>query len=132
MARRTYAPSESEEQAALFEWAKWRVNIYPELKLLYHIPNGGKREKATARRLKTEGVKPGVPDICLPVARRGYHGLYIELKARGKPTAGQLEWIDALNEQGYAAAVCCGMRAAVDLILKYLHGKEIILKNGIY
>lgn len=40
-----------------------------------------KRDKATAVALKRQGVKAGVPDICLPVARNGYHGLHIELKA---------------------------------------------------
>ncbi len=45
------------------------------------MPNGGKRDKATAAVLKRQGVKAGVPDIMLPAARAGYHGLYIELKA---------------------------------------------------
>lgn len=51
-----------------------------ELALLHHIPNGGARSKATAGRLKAEGVKAGIPDICLPVPKNGYGALYIELK----------------------------------------------------
>lgn len=73
-------PNESVEQQCLFRWAEFASGKYPELRLMYHIPNGGARSKATAGRLKAEGVKAGVPDICLPVSRDGYHGLYIELK----------------------------------------------------
>jgi hypothetical protein len=32
-------------------------------------------------KLKAEGVRAGVADLCLPAARRGYHGLYIEMKS---------------------------------------------------
>jgi len=75
---------ESDHQIALFQWVSYQLKRYPELELLYHIPNGGYRYKTTARRLKAEGVKAGVPDICLPVPRGGYHGLYIEMKAGKK------------------------------------------------
>ena len=67
--------SESQEQQALFEWAELSKRCFPELELLFHVPNGGARSKATAGRLKAEGVKPGVPDLCLPVPRGAYHGL---------------------------------------------------------
>ena len=52
-------PTESEEQQALFEWAERLCFRYPELALLYHIPNEGKRSKATGARLKKEGMKSG-------------------------------------------------------------------------
>ena len=69
---------ESGHQEALFSWAAYRTEIMPELQYMYHVPNGGKRDKATAAVLKRQGVKAGVPDIMLPAARAGYHGLYIE------------------------------------------------------
>lgn len=72
---------ESGHQEALFSWAAYRTEIMPELQYMYHVPNGGKRDKATAAVLKRQGVKAGVPDIMLPAARAEYHGLYIELKA---------------------------------------------------
>lgn len=62
-------PTEAEEQATLFSWAAMKRGKYPELDLLFHIPNGGSRGKAEAARFKAEGVKPGVPDLFLPVAR---------------------------------------------------------------
>ena len=103
------APSESQEQKALFQWAGLAQQKYPELKLLHHIPNGGIRDIRTATNLKREGVKRGVPDICLPVSRGKYHGLYIEMKAgKNKPSDEQKEWINSLQEEGYAACVCYG------------------------
>ena len=72
---------ESGHQEALFSWAAYRTGLMPELQYMYHVPNGGKRDKATAAVLKRQGVKAGVPDIMLPAARAEYHGLYIELKA---------------------------------------------------
>ena len=78
-------PTEAQEQMTLFSWAAMQSGKYPELNLLYHVPNGGSRHKAEAGRLRAEGVKAGVPDLCLPVARGQYHGLYIN----GNAAAGQ-------------------------------------------
>ena len=69
-----YVNKEADEQEALFAWAEYQKGKYPELELMYHIPNGGSRNKAEAARLKAQGVKPGVPDICLPVPRGNIMG----------------------------------------------------------
>lgn len=98
---------------------------YPQLSLLYHIPNGGARSKGTAGRLKAEGVKSGVPDICLPVAKGKYHGLYVEMKVgKNKPTANQVKWIESLLSEGYQAKVCYGWQEAVRVIEDYLTEKD--------
>ncbi|MBC3486703.1 VRR-NUC domain-containing protein [Pseudomonas sp. SWRI50] len=71
---------EGQEQAALMKELQLR---YPQAyKLIYHVPNGGHRIKAVAAKLKGQGVKAGVPDLVLPMARGGYFGLYIEFKAK--------------------------------------------------
>ncbi len=116
------APTESEEQQILFEWALLQTGRYPELELLYHIPNGGSRSKAEAGRFKAEGVKSGVPDLCLPVARGGFHGLYIELKriTGGKTSTDQRSWIEKLTEQGYRAVICRGWEEASKALIWYL------------
>lgn len=115
---------ESLEQQALFRWAAFSEGKYPELRLMYHIPNEGVRTKANGARLKAEGMKAGVPDICLPCAKGGYHGLYIELKAgKNKPTRKQEEWIADLAAEGYYAVVCWGWEAAQKVILMYLKGE---------
>lgn len=122
-------PTEAQEQITLMNWAALQSGKYPELKLLYHVPNGGSRNKAEAGRLRAEGVKAGVPDLCLPVARGEYHGLYIELKRQrgGRASGNQVEWLDALSRQGYKVALCYGWEAAAGTILRYLTGGE---KNG--
>ena len=115
---------ESGHQEALFSWAAYRTGLMPELQYMYHVPNGGKRDKATAAVLKRQGVKAGVPDIMLPAARAGYHGLYIELKRQrgGRTSDHQSEWLDALSAQGYKAALCYGWEQAAGTIIEYLTG----------
>lgn len=113
--------TEAGTQEALFQWTQYQQNRYPELKLLYHIPNGGKRDAKTAIALKRQGVKAGVPDLHLPVARGGYHGLYIELKVgKNKATELQKEWIADLTQQGYLAVVCYGWQEAAEQLVNYL------------
>lgn len=116
-------PTEDEEQTWLFSWAEINMSRFPELELMYHVPNGGKRSKSEAARFKRMGVKAGVPDIFLPVARGGYHGLYIELKALdGRPSAEQMKFISAVTAQGYYAVVAYGGVKASEIIAAYLQG----------
>lgn len=119
--------SEHQEQAALFAWAQLAQGRWPELSLLYAIPNGGKRSLATASLLKAEGVKPGVPDIFLPVARGGYHGMYIELKREkgGRVSVVQQICLEALKKQGYRCAVCHGWESARTEIEQYLRSERV-------
>lgn len=117
---------EDEEQIMLFEWAALREGRWPELRLMYHVPNEGKRGMAAAMLQKRMGLKSGVPDICLPVARGGYHGMYIELKRAhgGRLTQSQREWLEALNGQGYRAVRCDGWSEAVQAIELYMRGRD--------
>ncbi len=118
-------PSEDAEQAAVFEWAEYAMAAHPCLRLMYHIPNEGKRSASYGARLKRLGMKKGVSDICLPVARGGYHGLYIELKAAdGKPTPEQKEFLRSVNIEGFLGVVCHGSREAIRLIERYVRGEE--------
>lgn len=119
---RAQIPTEANEQAALFEWSEIAQLRWPELRLMHHIPNGGSRDPREAHNLKRQGVKAGVPDICLPVARGGYHGMYIELKRKkGWRLSGeQIEWVHDLNAEGYKAIVCMGWEQAKETIEKYL------------
>ena len=117
-------PTEDEEQIWLFSWAKINSGKWAELELMHHIPNGGMRSKSEAARFKAMGVKRGVSDVFLPVAKGGYHGLYIELKAKdGRPEKEQKDWIAAVREQGYYAAVCYGGFEAANLVEAYMKGE---------
>ena len=113
--------SEEEEQIKVFEWAEYNVGRYPELQLLYHIPNEGKRGRKAAGALKALGVKKGVPDICLPVRRGMYGALYIELKAKdGKVSKDQERWLNMLSTGGNVVCICYGGDSAIRVIEKYI------------
>ena len=118
------SPLERDEQTLLFEWAEYAECTYPELRYMYHIPNGGRRSNVEAHYLRLEGVKSGVPDICLPVPRGGYGALYIEMKRRrgGTVSDAQKKWITGLNAIGNRAVVCRGFDEARDAIIAYLKG----------
>ncbi len=107
--------SEADEQKAVVEWCEWkRIPVY-------HIPNEAQRSPRTAAHLKKMGMRPGVPDLCIPVARGGKHGLYVEMKAgRNKPSDSQLRWLSILEEQGYEATVCWGADEAIAAIEAYM------------
>ena len=47
---------ESGHQEALFSWAGYNTGRMPELEYMHHVPNGGKRDAATAVALKRQGV----------------------------------------------------------------------------
>ena len=125
--------SEETEQICLMRWAQLESGKYPELKMLFHIPNGGKRGKAEAGRFKAMGGKPGVPDLFLPVARRmdaygtAYHGLFVEMKRQkgGRVSREQREWMERLRQNGYAVLVCRGWEEATECIQKYLEGRWV-------
>ena len=133
---------ESGHQEAIFSWCDYNKCRFPELTLLYHVPNGGRRDAATARALKRQGVKAGVPDLVLPVTRGAFPGMYIELKAPGGVLEqSQIDYLQALEKQGYLTLVCVGWQAAVEALSDYLEGKvpktEILKtkstpKEGIY
>ena len=107
--------SEHDEQVAVIEYCDMKG--YPR----FAIPNGGLRRKSEAARMKAEGVSAGVPDLCIPVARGGYHSLYIEMKADGgKLTDEQSEWLWRLRAEGMCAYCCYGADSAIELIDRYM------------
>lgn len=114
--------TEHSHQVALFMWAAHQFQQYPELKWMYAIPNGGERNVAVAGRLRAEGVKSGVSDICLPVARGGFHGLYIEMKKPGgKESANQKEFGAFVQTQGYWYKCCDHWEMAREVIKLYMN-----------
>lgn len=122
VARAPQVDREGQEQAALMRELEL---CYPVVfDLIYHVPNGGHRMKAVAAKLKAQGVKAGIPDLVLSMARGGYFGLYIEFKATPPNDAAvsvsQQERLRKLNDQGYLAIVCRGHFDAMEQIRDYL------------
>lgn len=125
---------EDDHQAALFNWL---LKQYPEeYNIIFAIPNGGKRDIREAARLKRQGVKAGVPDICVPIPKIYFErvsedsqlaeqkiipALFIELKVRGrKETKLQVQMRERLVARGYAVAVCNGWEEAAHYLKSYL------------
>lgn len=88
---------------------------------LFAIPNGGARDVVTGARLKREGVRKGTPDLMLARASKGYHGLYIEMKAGdNRPSPEQKDFIAYLAGAGYLAVVHWSAQTAIQEITDYL------------
>lgn len=109
-------PTEQDEQFVVVAWLhKKRVPCH-------HSPNGGYRNPIEGAKFKRLGVSAGFPDLTIPLARKSYHGLYIELKrvSGGKLSEHQLWWRDVLIREGYAWFEAKGASAAIDIIKNYL------------
>lgn len=111
--------TEDQEQKALVQW------LDAKRLLFYHIPNGGCRSGREASKFKLLGVKSGVPDLCIPIARGGFHALYIELKRKygGKVSDSQMAWLDALRREGNLAEIAFGCDHAIEIITSYCNIK---------
>ena len=125
---RSDQPTEHEEQAAVCQWAALVREQYPELDLLFAIPNGARVAWTQAKKLRAEGLAAGVPDLMLPVAREGYHGLFIEMKRRrgGNLSPEQKLWGDALRKQGYLVIMAAGADRAITWLEKYLRSERVL------
>lgn len=118
-------PEEVEQQ----EFVKW---LDDNCIIFYHIRNEGTFSKRLINgkmlclegiKFKRLGVKSGVPDICVPIARGGFHGLYIELKRLDGGSGlseTQKVWINALSREGYKAVQANGHEAAIEVVKNYL------------
>lgn len=113
--------SENAIQAAFFKWCGLMERQHPELRLIHAIPNGAHKSAVSRMVFKLTGLKAGVPDVFLPVARCGHHGLYLEFKsAKGRLSPEQREWLAGLTEQGYECAVVRDWEQAATIVLDYL------------
>ena len=142
--------SESAHQIALFAWASVAYNhgfklaelwsnggnvavdtlaepAVPELKWMHHIPNGGSRgndvrsQQIRGAKLKAEGVRSGVSDVCLPVKRGACSGLYIEMKAgRNKPSENQITIMEKFRNEGFRCEVCWSLDQFITSVNNYL------------
>lgn len=119
---RTYQLSEDQEQELVIQWRDIMANQHPELRRLFHIANGGSRHPAEAQKLRRMGVVPGVSDLFLPVARHGYHGIWIEMKRKhgGRLSPDQKDWIEGMREEGYKAERADGADEAIAILEEYL------------
>lgn len=116
-------PSEHQEQLVFVRYCKIKkISVFA-------IPNGtylngtALQRAKQMNRLKAEGLEKGVPDLFIPIASSGKHGLFVEMKRQKGGTASldQKKWIELLNEANYRAVICKGANEAIKEIEEYLN-----------
>lgn len=124
-----YQPSEHQIQCAYFDWVDLQAKQDRRYRRIFAIPNGGDRHFAVAAKLKKEGVRRGVLDVCIAVAVTHAStcwipGCFIEFKRHpNKPTIEQQEWIEELLKGGFCVALAYSWEAAAGATRSYLAGE---------
>jgi hypothetical protein len=109
--------TEHEEQR---EFVSWFRKNNPGV-LIFAIPNGEKRGKAAAMRLKVEGVVAGIPDLFIPAWR-----LWVEMKRTkgGRLSKEQKDFIQYVEMCGYQTIVAKGAKDASERIVEFATCRE--------
>jgi hypothetical protein len=109
--------SEHIEQREFVQWVRQWTPY-----LIYAIPNGGKRGKREALKLKVEGVLAGMPDLHIPELR-----LWIEMKADdGSVDTEQVKIHARLKAIGDPVAVCDSTAEAIDLVTHHMETRGMV------
>ena len=126
------SPSEHDEQVTFCKYLDFVHVTY------FAIPNGtflsgtALQRAKQMNRLKKEGLKNGVPDLCLLF--EGGKSVYIEMKKAkgGTVSKDQKEWLERLRVLGFDAYVCKGAAEAIEVVKKYLKDdkKSLNAKQG--
>lgn len=113
--------SEDWVQANFFAWIDRNSAERPELLLFFAIPNGSNKSKMQRWVMQLTGLKPGVPDTCLPIATTAHSALWIEFKSEtGRLSPEQKVWIEKLRDDGGKVEVCKCWKAAANITIEYL------------
>jgi hypothetical protein len=101
---------------------KWFRLVYPELsRLLFAVPNGGKRGIREAAIMKAEGVVAGVADLLLLIPKGNHNALAIEMKtSKGKQNENQKLWQTDFEQMGGKYVVCRSFDAFKKEVESYL------------
>ena len=94
--------TEDQLQAKAYQW-HW--NNYPDQrKLLFSVPNGGKRHPREAAKFKATGVVAGVSDLIFLYKSKCY---LIEMKTeKGTQQKNQKEWETLVKSHGFDYFIC--------------------------
>jgi len=124
--------TEHGHQAAVCQWVVLEGrHRFPNMDMLFAIPNGGDRRPSVGATLMAEGVKKGVPDLMLPIPVGLYPGLFIEMKRPdGRIRPDQIEWHQKLRSQGYAVVEAFNWMSAVKALIDYYNGRLVMPNDG--
>lgn len=113
--------TEDQIHRAVAEWVVLNEPRWPELKLMFHCPNGAWKTRAQRGIFKAMLQRPGVPDLMLPIARGQKIGLAIELKSvRGQLSEHQQVFLMRLQTAGWLTVVCRSPEDAIGRIAGYV------------
>lgn len=117
--RKKHKDEEHKLQVSMMNWFRLQ---YPSMRHnLFAIPNGGRRDVITGRRLKEEGVLAGVSDLIFLKRNRHYGALLIETKTRkGTQRNSQKEWESKITEDGYKYVVVRSLDEFIKVVNDYL------------
>lgn len=119
--RRRVDSPEHIQQKSLVDWLGLAATRYAILRRVYKIPNEALRSKLERHLVLSEGLRKGVLDLHLPVARQGYIGWWAEFKAgRGKLTPEQLDWAAFLKAEGHHVCEYRSWQVAAQSLIEYL------------
>ena len=111
-------------QAACIKYFRYQYSEYKDL--LFAIPNGIPLANQNVRtkiykKLKEEGLQPGVPDLFLAVGNSIYHGMFIEIKTKtDRLRKKQVDMIRALEQQNYRCVVVRSVDEFIEIVDEYL------------
>lgn len=120
--KKSRRPPRDEEHRLQCDCVSWFCLQYPAWRgLLFAVPNGGRRDGITGKKLKDEGVVPGVSDLLLLYPSGKYHALCVEMKTpKGRQSEVQKAWQRSVERAGYKYALCRSLDDFITTIEKYL------------
>lgn len=120
--RKPPSDEEHQTQVACVNWFRLK---FPKLrKVLFAIPNGGRRDKKTGTTLKEEGVVAGVADLILLRRNQKYGALCVEMKTKsGNQSDTQKKWQKEVEATGNKYVVCRSLDEFMKEITDYLNDK---------
>lgn len=95
--------------------------------LLCATVGGARMSWSTAKMIKRQGYRKGIPDLMIYEPCDGFYGLFIEIKKKGgRPSPHQKKWIDDLQRRGYRAVICKGLDQCINEFNHYFtHDKQV-------
>ncbi len=117
--KQTTPQSESQIQHSCLTWFRHQ---YPFLsRMLFAVPNGGKRDARTGAQMKYEGVLRGVADLILLIPKKGFASLCIEMKTpNGKQREEQIEWQREAEKYRNKYVICRSLQDFMNEVNSYL------------
>jgi nitroreductase len=105
-------------QCQMMDWIRSIPDVEP---YVFHIGNERQTSPQQGRLLKRMGVRAGVSDLFIGIAKGKWHGMFLELKVgNNKPTKAQEQFMLDFASQGYYCVWCQGFDEARVLISEYL------------